>query len=233
MHRDLLDALRCPRDHEESWLVAVVHRASGSQLLDVDLACPVCQREFTVREGVADFRSDDALSRDASGALSHADEFVASASDPLRLAALFGLSPDAGPMSRPVLLAGAHATVSGALQVLIDVPQVLVNPDVIPATEADVFAHEPLSVLRVGARLPLGVATLHAAALDAAHGQPEFVTSVVRAIRVGGRLVAPHSLPVPDGVRELARDEHEWVGEVVAQGHGLVELRRQSAPSYN
>ncbi len=229
MHRDLLDALRCPRDHEESWLVAMVHRASGAMLLDVDLACPVCQREFSVREGVADFRVDDVPSRDALGALSHASAPAATAPDPMRLAALLGLSPDAGPMSRPVLLAGVYAAASGALQTLIEVPQVLLNPDVTPAADARV----PLSVLRVDHRLPLGVATLHAAALDAAHGEPEFVTSVVRAVRAGGRLLAPPSLHVPDGVREIARDEHEWVGEVVAQGHGLVELRRQSAPSYN
>jgi len=220
MHRDLLDALRCPMDHEESWLVAMVHRASGAQLLDVDLACPVCQREFAVREGVADFRL---------GAPYDSRATAATAPDPLRLAALLGLSPDAGPMSRPVLLAGARAAASGALQMLVEFPQVLANPEVTSADDVRV----PLSVLRVGNRLPLGVATLHAAALDAAHGQPEFVISVVRAVRAGGRLLAPHSLQVPDGVREIARDEHEWVGEVVAQGLGLVELRRQSAPSYN
>jgi uncharacterized protein YbaR (Trm112 family) len=225
MYRDLLDALRCPGEHEESWLVAVVHRASGARLLDVDLACPVCQREFTVRGGVADFRFEDARSGDAS----NAKVSSAPAPDPLRLAALLSLSPDAGPMSRPVLLAGAYAAVSAALPALIDVPQVLINPETTAAAHADAA----LSVLRAGDRVPLGVATLHAAALDAAHGQSDFVASVVRALRAAGRLVAPISLPLPQGVREIARDEHEWVAEVVAQGHGLVELRRQSAPSYS
>ncbi len=214
--------------------MAMVHRASGSQLLDLDLACPVCQREFTVRDGMADFRfghalDGHALDGHAPGAGLQANDSPATAPDPLRLAALLGISPDAGPMSRPVLLAGLQAAASDALHALIEVPQVLVNPEVAAAAEA----RGPISVLRVGNRLPLGVATLHAAALDTAHERPEFVASVVRAVRAGGRLVAPHSLPLPPGVRELARDEHMWVGEVVAQGHGLVELRRQSAPSYN
>lgn len=225
MHRDLLDALRCPRDHEESWLVAMVHHARGAQLLDVDLACPVCQREFVVRAGVADLRLGGVLP----GEPAHANSPNEATPDPLRLAALLGLSPDAGPMSRPVLLAGAYTAASAALQTLVEIPQVLANPEILPATAA----RAPLSVLRVDRRLPLGVATLNAAALDAAHGDPEFVASVVRAIRAAGRLLAPHSLPLPQGVREIARDEHEWVGEVVAQGLGLVELRRQSAPSYN
>ena len=31
--------------------------------------------------------------------------------------------------------------------------------------------------------------------------------------RVGGRLVAPAGAPLPEGVRELARDDAVWVGE--------------------
>lgn len=231
MHRDLLDALRCPAPHEESWLVAVVHRAEGPALREVDLACPQCQREFTVRGGVADFRFDDTrnavtqeLAQETPLEVPRAT--APSTPDALRLAALLGLSPDAGPMSRPVLLAGAAAAMSDALRALLPVPQVLVNSHAAPESGSGAA----ISVLRVGTRLPLGVATLDAAALDAAHHDPTFVASVVRAIRAKGRLVAPRHLPLPDGVQELARDEHEWVGEVMAQASGLVELRRQVTP---
>ncbi|MFY7947713.1 MAG: hypothetical protein ACOVRP_00720, partial [Gemmatimonas sp.] len=55
MLRDLLDALRCPRPHDESWLVAMVHHAEGADLRDADLACPVCGAEFVIHEGVARF----------------------------------------------------------------------------------------------------------------------------------------------------------------------------------
>jgi len=223
MHRDLLDALRCPAPHEESWLVAMVHRAEGPVLHDVDLACPHCQREFTVRDRVADFRVDVAAESPPRNVLQ------AHAPDALRLAALLGLSPDEQPAARPVLLAGVYASASRALSEVTRVPQVLVNASEPP----EHVRLEAVSVLRVGHALPLGVATLDAAALDTAHANATFVASVVRAIRAKGRLVAPVHLPVPEGVRELARDDCEWVGEVVAQASGLVELRRQSAPSYN
>jgi uncharacterized protein YbaR (Trm112 family) len=221
MHRDLLDALRCPAPHEESWLVAMVHRAEGPVLHDVDLACPHCQREFTVRSRVADFRL--AVAAEAS----HVSVAGTEAPDALRLAALLGLSPDEQPTAHPILLSGVYASASHALGELARVPQVLVNTSELP----EHARRETVSVLRVGNALPLGVATLDAAALDAAHSDATFVASVVRAVRAKGRLVAPAHLPVPDGVRELARDDHEWVGEVVAQASGLVELRRQSAPS--
>jgi hypothetical protein len=35
----------------------------------------------------------------------------------------------------------------------------------------------------------------------------------VRATRATGRVVAPASTPLPDGVREIARDDTDWVGE--------------------
>jgi hypothetical protein len=37
----------------------------------------------------------------------------------------------------------------------------------------------------------------------------------VAALRPAGRLVAPLSVPLPDGLRELARDERHWVAERV------------------
>jgi len=225
MHRDLLDALRCPAPHDESWLVAMVHRAEGPVLHDVDLACPYCQREFTVRDGLADFRFDVA---DVVPSVSTSDS---ESPDVLRLAALLGLSPEESSTARPILLAGAYAAASRALNELAPAPQVVVNPTVPPETLRDAT----VSVLRVGSRLPLGVATLHAAAIDHSEGTQQvsgtFMDSVVRAVRAKGRLVAPAHMPVPDGVRELARDDREWVGEVIAQASGLVELRRQSAPS--
>jgi len=38
------------------------------------------------------------------------------------------------------------------------------------------------------------------------------VSSAARATRIGGRVVAPVTAAIPDGVRELARDDRVWVG---------------------
>ena len=47
---------------------------------------------------------------------------------------------------------------------------------------------------------------------------------MVRATRVKGRLVGPVSTALPDGVREIARDDVVWVGEREAPPLPLVTL---------
>lgn len=56
------------------------------------------------------------------------------------------------------------------------------------------------------------------------------MSCAVRAVQQGGRMIAPADVPVPDDVRELARDEDEWVGEVRVAASGLVPLRRGGDP---
>jgi len=206
MLRDLLDSLRCPRPHAESWLVAMVHRADGPVLLDADLACPVCGAEFVIADGVARF---DHSPPTAGG------EPV----DPLRLAALLGVSEGL----LPILLTGRHAMAGAALADLLPVPQLWLNaPDDAAAPAA---AH---SAIDVRDRVPLGVETLAAAAVDRAHAAPGMLESIVRAVRLGGRIVAPADTPLPAGLNVLARDPQEWVAEVTTRASGLVELRRRA-----
>ncbi|MBL0937284.1 MAG: hypothetical protein IBJ03_00205 [Gemmatimonadaceae bacterium] len=93
-------------------------------------------------------------------------------------------------------------------------------------------AHDATGVqqasMQIGERLPLGAGTIAAAALDEAHATPTYLAEAVRVVRQGGRIVAPATAPLPDGVRELARDETEWVAEVTARASGLIELRRRA-----
>ena len=55
-----------------------------------------------------------------------------------------------------------------------------------------------------------------AAALDPS-GTPGHVrallTDAVRTVAIGGRVLGTEALPLPDDVKELARDEREWVGQ--------------------
>jgi uncharacterized protein YbaR (Trm112 family) len=205
MLRDLLDSLRCPRPHEESWLVAMVHRADGPNLLDAELACPVCGAEFRVTDGVARF--DDPVPARL-GEPVHA----------LRLAAQLGVTEGVV----PVLLTGGYTSAGAELSALTPVPQVWVN-----GSEGNL---RPVagSVIIVSGRVPLGVETLAGAAVDEAHAESEMLESIVRAVRMRGRIVAPAHIPLPSGVRELARDDAEWVAEVTTRASGLVELRRRA-----
>jgi hypothetical protein len=212
MLRDLLDALRCPTPHEESWLVAVVTRADGRLLWEADLACPVCASEFTVRSGVASFGG---VPQPSSGAVPDAE----------RLAALLGVLDG----ERPVLLTGAYARAGTALAALTTAPQLWLDAPTDALTEASTDAGARRSPLVGCSRLPLGVDTLAAAAVDAAHATPDMLASIVRALGQGARLVAPVTTPLPPGVRELARDAAEWVAETTTRASGLIELRRRAS----
>ncbi len=216
MQRDLLDALRCPGIHEESWLVAVVHEASGATLIVAELACPVCGAEFRINDGIAHFAVDSEVSPPAPAMPS--EPFTGDMV--LRLAALMGVAES----QLPVALVGRYAAASGVLTSFVSAPQLLVNSGrVVPAAGA--------SRIVVAGRLPLGVETLAAIAVDAAHANPAFLESASRALRLGGRLVAPSAAPIPAGMRELARDATDWVAETTTRASGLVELRRRAPES--
>jgi hypothetical protein len=206
MLRDLLDSLRCPRAHEEAWLVAMVHRADGPYLIEADLACPSCGAEFVVAGGVAQFDTVTVLEQ-------------APAPDAMRVAALLHITDGAF----PVLLAGVYAAAGARLAEVVSGPQVWVNAPRDAAVPAAAY-----SAIEVTGRVPLGVETLAGAAIDAAHAAPDMLDSIVRAVRMGGRIMAPVDTPVPVGVKELARDAHEWVAEVTTRASGLVELRRRA-----
>jgi uncharacterized protein YbaR (Trm112 family) len=216
MQRDLLDALRCPGTHEESWLVAMVLEARGSALLAAELACPVCGAEFRIVDGIAYIPG---LAPGSTPEPALPSEPLAI--DPvLRLAALLGVVES----DLPVALVGRYAAASVALASVVSAPQLLVNSGaVIPAPG--------VSRLVVADRLPLGVETLAAIAVDAEHATPAVLESAARALRLGGRLVASADAPVPAGLRELARDASEWVAETTARASGLVELRRRAPES--
>lgn len=206
MLRDLLDSLRCPRPHDESWLVAMVHRADGPYLIEADLACPVCGAEFAVIDGEARFDATRPPSRDET-------------LDAGRTAALLAVAEGV----LPVLLAGSYAGAGAGLADLVPITQLWLNP---PAGISAPAA--PHSTILAEGRVPLGVETVAAAAVDAAHATPAMLESIVRAVRMGGRVLAPAAVPLPAGLKEIARDEREWVAEVTTRASGLVELRRRA-----
>ena len=214
MQRDLLDALRCPGTHEESWLVAMVLEASGSSLLVAELACPVCGAEFRIVNGIAHFAGSTPAAPPAWPSEPYTPAMA------LRLAALLGVAES----QLPVALVGRYTAASGALASLVSAPQLLING-------SPVIPGPGVSCLVVADRLPLGVESLAAIAVDATHATATFLDSATRALRLGGRLVAPADAPVPAGMRELARDTTEWVAETTARASGLVELRRRAPDS--
>jgi uncharacterized protein YbaR (Trm112 family) len=204
MFIELVDALRCPVPHEESWLVAAAVRMEARHIVEGTLGCPVCSAEYPIRDGVVDFRR-------AGGSI-EAASMAADAEQAVRLAALLNLADAQG----FAVLLGAWGSHAHQLASIVETPLVLVDPP------TDVVGAPGVSVLRCDGDVPLAMGAARAMAID--DGSASRVASAVRATRAKGRVVAPVSVPVPEDVTELARDETMWVGERSALESALITL---------
>ena len=206
MFVEIVDALRCPRPHEESWLVLAARRTEDRHVLEGTLGCPVCRAEYPIHDGIVDFSNSAPPERGPAPS-------VVELAPAEHLAAMLDLGDARG----FAVLIGAWGTRADALLELIDAPPLLlVEPP------AHVTMGHGLSGLRAGATLPVATGAARAVATDSA--DPARVAEAARVTRVGGRIVAPAESPVPHDVRELARDGAVWVGERLPQPSAPVTL---------
>jgi hypothetical protein len=202
---ELLDRLRCPNDHADTWLVAAVSRTAHQRLIDATLGCPECGAEFVLRDGEL-----------LLGAPAASSPMPVTEDAVMRAAALLRLEERG-----LYLLDGAWGSLAAALRELLDVDLILADPPAAPVGMGAVGQ----GILRgIGDRWPIAGGALHGIALDRA--TPQRTTDAVRVLRTGGRLVAPASAAVPAGTRELARDERHWVAEKADDVVPLVRARR-------
>lgn len=206
MFVEIVESLRCPREHEPSQLVASATRTENRRIIEGVLGCPVCGAEFPIHDGVLIL---DPTARVPAGA--------ASVQDAMRIAAFLELTDARG----FVVLCGAWGAHVGPLRELCETPVVLVDP---PQGAGDIAS----AVILTSDRVPLAPGSARAAALDS--GLPASLThSVVQSVGAGGRVIGDAPLPVPEGIREIARDERTWVGEKTAApdpAPRLVTLKR-------
>jgi hypothetical protein len=220
MHLDLVESLRCPNAHEDGWLVAIPDVVRDRVIWTGDIGCPTCETSWRVHDGVLTLvRGGASLVASPSVSADRSGEEVDAGAEAMRTAALLNLVSPGG----VVLLAGAHTQYATALAALVpDVLVLMLNaPTNLPALHGHLCAEAPL---------PLGVGTLRGARVDHAHASSAWLASVHRALARDARLIAPTRAALPDGTRELARDEHEWVAEVGVAASGLVPLRRGGDP---
>ncbi len=130
----------------------------------------------------------------------------------MRLAAFLALSDALG----FALLLDEWGVQAQALRELVETPLIVIDPP------TDMPGEPGISVLLTDGPIPLASGSARGVAVYAA--SPVRLAEAVRTTRTGGRLVAPADLPVPAGVRELARDESLWVGEKEAERSPLVTL---------
>jgi uncharacterized protein YbaR (Trm112 family) len=188
---ELIELLRCPRDHAETALIASATRSVDRHIVDGVLGCPTCHAQFPIQDGIARFGT-------------RVPEPVAEAPSTevaMRLAALLELVDARG----FALLFGRWGAHVGALGRISDTPVIMVNPT------APVMGDVAATIL-VDDRVPLAAGSARAAALDAPISGA-LADSAIRAVRDGGRVLAPVAVPLPAAVRELARDGRSWVAQ--------------------
>lgn len=173
------------------------------------LGCPVCQVERGVRRGVLYWSAvPETAAPAASGRASPAASTADTGEDAVtRIGALLGF----GESTAPFVLTGASAAAAVGLLGLVDATLVLLDP---PDDAAVAFA----TVIRGAPRVPLAARSARGVLLDGDWAVADRALAAVDALADGGRLVAPVSVPLPAGVRELARDDRQWVAERVGGG---------------
>src|SRR4051812_33401809 len=137
MFIELVDALRCPVPHEESWLVASTARMVFRHIVEGTIGCPVCHAQYPVRRGVVDFRRAPPVPLPAERT---PDEMQAT-----RLAAFLDLTDASG----FAVLTGEWGNHAALLRGLVETPLLLVDPP------EEIEGEPGISVVRCDGELPL------------------------------------------------------------------------------
>ena len=212
MFIELIDVLRCPNAHEESWLVLASRRIDGRDVMEGVLGCPVCAAEYPIVGGVVQFAREPR------------SEVLAAPSgeeEALRLAALLDLATPHG----YAIIGGALGNAAPYLRALTDVQLLLVNPPPGIAMESRLSG---LTIDDDWTTLPLAPSSARGMALDDT-ATPAQLQAALRVVRPSGRVLAPSTLALTEGVAELARDDRQWLAErrVAARESGIIPLERR------
>lgn len=191
MFIELTDHLRCPADHEEAFLVLLPGLIEGRSVRSGTLGCPVCDRRFTIVDGV--LHAGDAPVPPAPATVLGADA----------LTSLVGLG---GPGGYLVLVGPPAAAWREVAALTPGVALVAVNPP------GEVQDGGGVSVLRSG-RLPLKSSSMRGVVLGRPFGgDPHWVREAARVILPGLRVVGEGAPPTPELIELLASADGVWVG---------------------
>jgi hypothetical protein len=205
MRLELAERLRCPNAHLPTPLVVVSREKRDRDLREGVAGCPVCRLEARITGGHLRFEGD-----------APAPAFTATGAAPEleRVVALLGLAEPGGAL----LLTGRYAALAEPLAALIEATVVVMHADAPSASD------QVAAVLGALTRVPFTDATFRGAALD--DGTPQaLVEDAARTVVSQGRVLGAGNLPLPGGLKELARDDREWIAARVLVGP-IVELKR-------
>jgi uncharacterized protein YbaR (Trm112 family) len=193
MFIELTDILRCPAPHDEAFLVLIPDEMSGRSVRAGHLGCPVCHREYLIRDGVARF--DDAPTSGSD---------TPSTVDAEALAAFLGLNGPGGYMG---VVGGSSALGEALSEVVPGVHVVLVNP--VPGS-----TERPMMSLLQAGSIPIKSRSLRGVVLLSPFAdRREWQGEAVRSILPGLRVVGQGEAPTHTGLEVLGRAGGWWVAQ--------------------
>lgn len=211
MFIELLDLLRCPSPHDDTWLVASFNKVSNRFVETGTLGCPICSAQYPIENGVADFTGgvSSASCEEQRAAASHRREEMATRA---------GAFLDVTEPGATVVLGGVWSYASEELSNLAEVRVFAVNP------APGVKETATVGLVRVAAELPLATDSCLGVAVDAWFNSA-IVAASARVVRPGGRIVGPANIPPSAELAVLAQDEEYWVARKTPV---IIPLRRAS-----
>jgi uncharacterized protein YbaR (Trm112 family) len=191
MFIELTDILRCPEPHEEQFVVLIPDEISERSVRSGRLGCPVCQREYLIQAGIADF-----------GGPPPTESRLPISVTPTALAAFLGLG---GPGGYVGVVGGDSPFGAQLVQEIPAVHFVLLNPP-------EGSAERPMMSLIRARSIPIKSRSLRGVVLLA-----PFADDVVwreeaaRVLLPGLRVVGQGTPPAHPGLEVLASAEGWWV----------------------
>jgi hypothetical protein len=192
MFIELTDHLRCPADHDESFLVLLPDRIEGRSVIAGQLGCPVCGRTFELSNGVLDTGDSPETTSATAGEL-----------DAEALNALVGLN---GPGGYLALVGDVARHWSAVAELNPGVALVAVNP-------APAITDAPgISVLS-GGRIPLKSRSMRGVVLGRNYADDRhWIGEGARVVLPGLRIVGEGADPPADLIDLMASAGGVWVG---------------------
>jgi uncharacterized protein YbaR (Trm112 family) len=193
MFIELTDHLRCPEDHDESFLVLLPDKMEGRSVRSGQLGCPVCGRTFQLVDGVFDAGGEPAVSSAGASALT-----------PESVTVLTGLH---GPGGYLALVGSVTSLWEAIAERNPGVGLVGINP------APEVVDRPEISVIR-GKRIPLKSRSLRGVVLSKPYGDvPYWVGEAARVVLPGLRIVGEAADPPGDTIDLMASAGGVWVGQ--------------------
>lgn len=209
MFIELIESLRCPRPHEDSWLVGAFDSVVDRDVRTGRLGCPVCRAEYPIVNGTVVFDAEP-----PSNAQGERDAPAIDADAALRLAAMLDLASPGG----LVVLEGGWGHAAAMLTGFVEARLLVLNP---PAAAVE---RDALSGLICRDAVPVAAGSCRGIAVHTLAAAERLATSVATALRARGRLVIPAAAAVPEGFDLLARDASWAVAEQRAPAPSLIPL---------